>query len=91
MCIRLNLCDQPYDDFSDKLVFHNKFNLKPPPGHPGLELFLSKLEQEIFNGPPNDFISIPSNMSEEEWEALRGLTDDCYKAGGQRFVCGCFM
>ena len=37
---------------------------------------MSQLEKEIFNGLLNDSISIPSNMSKEEWEALRGLADD---------------
>ena len=37
---------------------------------------MSQLEKEIFNGLLNDSISIPSNISKEEWEALRGLADD---------------
>ena len=76
MRIRWNFRDQPSEDFSDKPAFRPKSNWKPPPGHPGLELFLSQLEKEIFNGLLNDSISIPSNMSKEEWEALRGLADD---------------
>ena len=64
------------EDFSDKPTFGPKSNWKPLPGHPSLELFLSQLEKEIFNGLLNDSISIPSNMSKEEWEALRGLADD---------------
>ena len=76
MRIRWNFRDQPSEDFSDKPAFRPKSNWKHPPGHPGLELFLSQLEKEIFNGLLNDSISIPSNMSKEEWEALRGLADD---------------
>ena len=76
MRIRWNFRDQPSEDFSDKPAFRPKSNWKPPPGHPGLELFLSQLEKEIFNGLLNDSISIPSNMPKEEWEALRGLADD---------------
>ena len=57
-------------------AFCPKSNWKPPPRYPGLELFLSQLEKEIFNGLVNDSISIPSNMSKEEWEALRRLADD---------------
>ena len=49
---------------------------KPPPGNPGLELFLSQLEKEIFTGFLNNSLSKPSNMSKEEREALRGLADD---------------
>ena len=59
MRIRCNFRDQLSEDFSDKLAFRPKCNWKPPPGHPGLELFLSHLEKEIFNGLLNDFISIP--------------------------------
>ena len=76
MHIRWNFREQSSEDFSDKPAFRSKSNWKPPPGHPGLELFLSQLEKEIFNGLLNDSISIPSNMSKEEWEALRGLADD---------------
>ena len=75
MRIRWNFRDQLSEDFSDKSAFRPKSNWKPPPGHPDLELFLSQLEKEIFNGLLNDFISLPSNMYKEEWEALRGLAD----------------
>ena len=51
-------------------------NRKPPPGHHGLELFLSKLQKEIFNVLLNDSIPIPSNMFKEEWEEFRGLAYD---------------
>ena len=68
MRIRWNFRDQPYENFSDKPAFHPKSNWKPSR--------LSQLEQEIFNGLLNDSISLPSNMSKEEWEALRGIPDD---------------
>ena len=64
------------ENFSDKHAFGPKSNWKPPPGHPGLELFLSQLEKEIFNGLLNDSLSIPSNMTKEEWKPLKGLADD---------------
>ena len=76
MRIRWNFRDQPSEGFSDKPMFRPKSNWKPPLGHPGLELFLSQFKKEIFNGLLNDSISIPSNMSKEEWKALRGLADD---------------
>ena len=76
MPIRWNFRDQPSEDFYDKPAFGPKSNWKPPPGHPGLELFLSQLEKEIFNGLLNYSISIPSNMTKEVWEALGGLADD---------------
>ena len=56
--------------------FCPKSNWKPPPSHPGLELFSSQLKKEIFNDLLNDSISVPSDMSKEKWEAWRGLADD---------------
>ena len=76
MRIRWNFRDQLSEDFPDKPAFRPKSNWKLLSRHPDLELFLSQLEKEIFNGLLNDSISIPSNMSKEEREALRGLTDD---------------
>ena len=76
MRMRWNFWDQPSEDFSDKPAFCPKSNWNPPPRHPGLELFLSQLEKEIFTSLFNDSISIPSSISKEEREALRGLEDD---------------
>ena len=76
MPIRRNFRDQSSEDFSDKPTFRPKSNWKSPPGHPGLEPFLSQLEKEIFNGLLNDSISLPSNMSKEEWEALKVVADN---------------
>ena len=77
MRIRWNFRDQPSENFFDKPAFRPKCNRKPPPGHHGLELFLSQLEKEmIFNDLLNDSISITSTMSKEEWEELRGLAYD---------------
>ena len=76
MCIIWNFKDQLSEDFSDKPAFSRESDWKPPSGHPGLELFLSGLQKEIFKGLLNDYISIPSKMCKEEWEALRGLADD---------------
>ena len=41
---------QSSEDFYDKPAFCPKSNWKPRPAHPGLNLFLSQLEKEIFNG-----------------------------------------
>ena len=43
MRIRWNFRDQLSEDFSDKSAFRPKSNWKPPPGHPGLELYLYHL------------------------------------------------
>ena len=73
MGIKWNFRDQTSKNFSDEPTLRPKSNWKPPPGHPGLELFLSQLEKEVFNGFLNYSTSIPSK---EEWEALRRLADD---------------
>ena len=66
MNIRWKFRDHFSEDFSDKPVFHPKSNWKSPPGHPGLKLFLSQLVKEVLNDLPNDFVSVPSNISKEE-------------------------
>ena len=76
MHIRWKFRDRTPEDFPDKPMFQSKSNWKPPSGHPGLKLFLSQLHKEIFNGLPNDSVSVPSNMSKEEWEELRRLEDN---------------
>ena len=77
MCIRWNFREQPSEDFSNKPAFHSKSNWSnSSPGHPGLERFLSQLEKDIFNGLLDVSMTVQSNMSKEEWEALRGLADD---------------
>ena len=66
MHIRWKFGDQHSEDFYNKPVFHPKSNWKPPPGHPGLKLFLSQLVKETFNGLSNDFASVSSNISKKE-------------------------
>ena len=46
--IKWNFRNEPSEDFPDKPAFRPKSSLKPPPGHPGLELFLSQIEKLIF-------------------------------------------
>ena len=49
-------------------------NSNPPNGHPALEIFLSKLENEVFSvlpGIPHNY-----NFSKEEWLAMRVLAED---------------
>ena len=40
-------------------------------GHASLEVFLSRLEKELFSDDISE--STQSNLSAEEWKALRGL------------------
>ena len=41
--------DEPSPNFSEVPAFRPKSNWKPPPGHRCAELFLSKLESELFS------------------------------------------
>ena len=64
------------EHFSDKPAFCPKSSCKPPPGHPGLELFLSQIEKDSFENLVKDSTPINLNMTKEEWDPLRGLADD---------------
>ena len=60
--------------FSKKPVFSPKSNWKPSENHPNLEVFLSQIENKLFKA-----VETPlgySNLSKEEWEAVRTLADD---------------
>ena len=61
--------DEPSPNFSEVPAFRPKSNWKPPPGHPCVELFLSKLESELFSfmtGKPQTY-----NLTKEERLAMR--------------------
>ena len=47
---------------------------KPPKGHASLEVFLTRLEKELFSNDIRE--STQNNLSAEEWKALRGLAAD---------------
>ena len=66
--------DEPYHNFREVPVFRPKSNWKPPPGHPCVELFLSKLESELFSFLPGK--SQAYNLTKEEWLAMRNLAED---------------
>ena len=76
MRIKWNFRNEPSEDFPDKPAFRPKSSWKTPPGHPGLELFLSQIEKDIFENLVKDSTPINSNMTKEEWDALKGLADD---------------
>ena len=66
--------NEPTENFSEAPAFRVKSNWNPPKGHPAVEIFLSKLETEIFSvlpGTPLDY-----NLSKEEWLAMKGLAED---------------
>ena len=45
--------------------------LSPPKGHPNLEAFLSKFEKDLFSCTDNKLGY--SNLSSEDWKAMRSL------------------
>ena len=66
--------DEPSPSFSEVPAFRLKSIWKPQPGHPGVELFLSKLESDLlsfFPGKPQAY-----NLTEEEWLTMRSLAED---------------
>ena len=66
--------NEPSESFSNKPAFSPKSNWKPPEGHPNLEVFLSQIENELFKTVETPLSY--SNLSKEEWEAVRTLADD---------------
>ena len=55
-------------------VFNSKSRWQPPQGHHCLEVFLSQVENEFFELAKADIKY--SNLSREEWNAIRTLADD---------------
>ena len=55
-------------------AFARKSSWKPPLRHPNLEMFLSQVESELFIEIQD--ILCYSNLSQEEWRAVRSLADD---------------
>ena len=62
------------ENFSEVPVFNPKSKWQPPQGHPCLEVFLGQVENELFELPEADIKY--SNLSKEEWNAIRSLADD---------------
>ena len=74
MKIKWHFRNKPTLDFSEKPEFHFKSSWNPPKGDPHLEVFVSRVEEELFA-----VIERParhSNLSQEEWKAIRYLADD---------------
>ena len=74
MRIKWHFQNEPTSDFSNITAFAPKSAWKPPKGHPNLEVFLSQVESDLFKA-----IERPmgySNLSKEEWDAIRSLADD---------------
>ena len=61
-------------NFSKVPVFNPKSRWPPPQGHPCLEVFLSQVENELFELPKA--VIKYSNPSREKWNTIRSLADD---------------
>ena len=48
MKIKWNFRNKTSQDFSEAPAFRAKSSWKPPKGRPNLEVFLSKIEEELF-------------------------------------------
>ena len=55
-------------------AFRSNSSWKPLTGHPNLEVFLSCAEKELFEDIGTSLRY--SNLSTEEWKAIRSLADD---------------
>ena len=62
------------DNFSEAPAFKPKSLWKPPADQPCAELFLSKLQRELFSFLPGKSQSY--NMPKDEWQAMRNLAED---------------
>ena len=67
-------CNELSENFSETPAFRPKSVWKLPKGHANFELFLSRLEKELFSYDISE--STQSNLSAEEWKALRELAAD---------------
>ena len=74
MRIKWNFRNEPSQDFSEAYTFRVKSSWKVSKRHPNLEVFLTKIEEELFK-----VIEAPwnySNLTKEEWQIIRSLADD---------------
>ena len=65
---------EPSENFSNVPAFRPKSQWKPPTGNPCVELFLSRLEKELFSFLPGKSQSY--NLTKEEWKAMSNLAED---------------
>ena len=74
LLLKWNFRNEPTNNFSEIPAFSPKSGRKSPKGHASLEVFLSCVEKEFFSDEMNDFTQ--SNLSGDEWKALKNLADD---------------
>ena len=63
--------DEVSENFRELPSFRRKSVWKPSKGQVGLEVFLTRLEKELFSNEINE--PMQNNLSVEEWKALRAL------------------
>ena len=66
--------NEPTPQFSEVPFCKSKSSWRPPNGHPALEIFLSKVEKDLFDICKKQ--QTYSNFNSEEWKAMRSLADD---------------
>ena len=65
MRIRWHFRNEPSDNYNERPAFSPKSSLKTPLGHPNLEVFLSKIENKLFEITKE--VTRYSNPSQEKW------------------------
>ena len=66
MRCRWHFCNELSDNFSETPAFRPKSVWKPPNGYASLEVFLSRLEKELFS---DDISDTQNNLSAKKWKA----------------------
>ena len=74
MRLRWHFRNEPTQEFSNIPAFAPKSSWNPPQGHPNIEVFLSQIEHELFQ--VSDKCLPYSNLTKEEWRAVRSLAND---------------
>ena len=74
MQCKWHFCNDLSENFSETPAFRPKSVWKSPKGHANLEVFLGRLEKELFSDDISE--STQSKLSVEEVKALRGLATD---------------
>ena len=74
MRLRWHFRNEPTQEFSNIPAFAPKSSWNPPEGHPIIEVFLSQIEHELFQ--VSDKCLPFSNLTKEEWRAVRSLAND---------------
>ena len=74
MMCKLSFRNELTENCSEPFALNVKSNWIPPYGHSTIEIFVSKLEKEVFSVLPGTRLDY--NLSTEEWLAVKGLVED---------------